>query len=203
MNLRVAGAVALGVGAVLAVCGSLLELYRVEFRFSPDPDRVDVQVFTAWQSKFDFAGMDKPESTSGLGWGLPITAAVVLVVVGLVLLFRSPLLNAVGRVVVVAAGGVLIGTTWSAYETLDRLFGAQVVPDGKEFVGAGLWMLVVACLAVAVGAGLVQEWPPRAPKPDGPSVYRVDDEDDTPPFGIPIPTDEIDVDRPGESPERG
>lgn len=201
MNRRVAGAVALGVGAVLAVCGSLLELFRMEFHFTPD--RVDRQVFTAWRVTFDFAGVNAPETTTGLGWGPPIAAGAVLAVVGLVLLFRSPLLNAVGRFVVVVAAGVLIGTTWSAYETLDRLFGSTQVIESAKAVGVGMWVLVTACLAVAVGAGAVQDWPARAPKPEGPSVYRVDDEDDTPPFGIPIPTDEIDVDGPGESPERG
>ncbi|XVV01768.1 hypothetical protein ACQPW3_30870 [Actinosynnema sp. CA-248983] len=202
MNGRVVGAVALGVGAVLAVCGSLLELYRIEFEFQPG--RSDRQVFTAWQSTFDFTGMSAPETTPGLGWGYPIAAAAALAVVGLVLLFRSPLLGAIGRFVAVLAGGLLIGTTCSAYLTLERLFGATASSFGEPTIGAGLRVLGLASLAVALGAVLVQEWPQRLPKPVGPAVYRVgDDDEDTPPFGIPIPTDEIDVDGRGESPERG
>ncbi|WP_309117229.1 hypothetical protein [Saccharothrix sp.] len=202
MSGRVVGAVALGVGAVLAVCGSLLELYRIEFGF--EPGRTDRQVFTGWQSSFDFTGMAQPENMPGLGWGYPIVAAAALAVVSVVLLFRSPLLGAVGRVLAVLAGGLLIGTTCSAFLTLERLLGPTAVAYGTTTVGAGLWVLVLACLAVAAGAVLVQEWPRRQPKPAGPAVYRVDgDDEDTPPFGIPIPTDEIDVDGKGESPERG
>lgn len=196
------GAVALGVGAVLAVCGSLLELYRAEFRVGPD--RADTQVLTAWQTTFDFAASPAPETLPGWGWGYSIVAAAVLAVVGLVLLFRSPFAGAVGRFLVVAAGGVLIGTTWSAYATLDGMFDNIVMINGSTTVGSGLWVLALACLALAAGAALVQEWPERAPRPEGPAVYRVDgDEEDTPPFGIPIPADEIDPGGKGESPERG
>ncbi|MEU7529658.1 hypothetical protein AB0A74_28290 [Saccharothrix sp. NPDC042600] len=202
MNRRVVGAVALGVGAVLAVCGSLLELFRAEFRVGPD--RVDSQVLTAWRTTFEFSGAQAPETFPGWGWGYSIVAAAVLAVVGLVLLFRSPTAGAVGRFAVVAAGGVLIGTTWSAYATLDGMFDTIAMINGGMAFGPGLWVLVLACLALTAGAALVQEWPERPPRPEGPAVYRVDgDDEDTPPFGIPIPTDEIDLDGRGESPERG
>nr|BFE49268.1 hypothetical protein GCM10017745_26950 [Saccharothrix mutabilis subsp. capreolus] len=67
MNRRVVGAVALGVGAVLAVCGSLLELFRAEFRVGPD--RVDSQVLTAWRTTFEFSGAQAPETFPGGGGG--------------------------------------------------------------------------------------------------------------------------------------
>jgi hypothetical protein len=204
VNRRVLAVIALVSGALLAVAGSLQDLYVFEQPSVPRgvPDRF---VLTFWAIVYESDG----ERLEGLGngpeWGYGMVAGVVLALLGAVLVFRSPRAAVVGRIAAVAGFGVMAGTTWSACTTVASFFPEESstgLEIGDSSFGPGLPSVLVACALVLAGALLAQEWPERAERPAGPSVYRVDgDDDDTPPFGIPIPVHEIEVipERTGES----
>ncbi|WP_433263100.1 hypothetical protein ACQPZF_31260 [Actinosynnema sp. CS-041913] len=191
MNRRMIAAGTLSAGALLGFGGALLELYRVD---APPPRGVGGFTLTAWRIVF-YNQPTTEDVMDGPQWGYPLVTASALALVAAVLLFRPAPLAAVGRFTAVIATGLLGGTAWSVHTTIRNLFvNPETVPYGfATVVGAGLWSLAGACLVLLVGAVLAQDWPRRAPKPTGVAVYRVDGDDDTPPFGIPIPTAELAV----------
>ncbi|MBB5959343.1 hypothetical protein FHS29_005963 [Saccharothrix tamanrassetensis] len=187
------GAIAAGAlltGALLTFAGVLMDLYRLEVAL---PEYQGFRL-TPWQVHYR-PPIDPSSDPHTPQWGYPMVLAGVLAVVAALLLFRSPRFVAVGRFAAVASAGLLVGTTWSAHATVTTLFGREnLPPSSSATLGSGMWTLTAACLVLLVGAALAQDWPPRAPEPTGVSVYRVDgDDDDTPPFGIAIPTTALDV----------
>ncbi|MBM7813846.1 hypothetical protein [Saccharothrix algeriensis] len=194
MSRRVLGAVLLGAGGVLALVGTLLDLYRLEGPAGAPPGTSFT--LTAWRIAFEAGAGGGPVPRTPQ-WGYALVPAGGLAVLGAVLQFRSPVLAAVGRFAAVAGFGALAATTWSVHTTVTTLFGGAFPPAGyADRLGPGLWAFAAACPVLLAGALLVQEWPRRVPVPAGAAVHRVDGDDDTPPFGIPVPTDL--PSRPGE-----
>jgi hypothetical protein len=190
MNTRTAGAGALVVGAVLALVGASLPLYR-QVRTSKPFDGFE---FTAW----DFRTIPEAETnTIGGGggdphYGVPLVAAGVLLVVVAVVLLRaantSPRVAAVARTSAAGAALLLTGAAWAVSQVV-LAFVDNPVPfsNSESTVGVGLWLLLGGVVAALAGAVLVQELPSREPAPTGPAVYRLEDDDtDTPPLGIPV-----------------
>ncbi len=214
MTRRAIAVLTIGAGALVVVLGSLFPLYGVETVMRPGlggpvpSGVVRLVALTGWEYVQEPTPPDRP---GGVGFDFPVYGhglvfAAVLAAVGALLQLRSPLLAAIGRFVVLAGSGVVVGTLWAALETLRTLFGVGAPPASvattDEFVGAGTWLTGAAALAMLVGTALAHDWPARVPRPTGASVYQVDD-DDTPPFGIPIPVDELDVPPAGHVPPGG
>ncbi|QQQ74727.1 hypothetical protein IOD16_26775 [Saccharothrix sp. 6-C] len=207
MTRRAIAVLTIGAGALMVVLGSLFPLYGVETAVRPGsdgpiPNGVQRLVaLTGWEyvqepPAVNPAGVDFDFPVYGYG----LVFAAVLAGVGALLQLRSPLLAAVGRFGVLAAVGVVVGALWTALETLRTLFGsssASPVVVNHEFIGTGTWLVGAAGLVMLVGAVVAHDWPAREPRPAGASVYQVADDDDTPPFGIPIPVTELTV-PPGE-----
>lgn len=203
MTRRSIAVLTIGAGALLVVLGSLFPLYGVEASLRPGsgsslPDGVRRLVaLTGWEYVQEPV---PPANPGGVGFGFPVYGhglvfAAALAGVGALAQLRSPLAAAIGRFVVLAAFGVVVGTLWAALETLRTLFGNSTQSSmlgNDQFVGTGTWLIGAAALALLVGAAVAHDWPARVPQPTGVSVYQVDD-DDTPPFGIAIPVSELDV----------
>lgn len=202
MTRRAIAVLTIGAGALLVVLGSLFPLYGVETALRPavggvpQPGMRRLVALTGWEYV-----QDPPVGGPGgvafdypvYGYGLVLAAVVAGV--GAMMQLRSALVAAIGRFAVLAASGVVVGTLWTALETLRTLFGngtPSPTLSTDAFVGAGTWLVGAAALALVVGAAVAHDWPARVPRPTGLSVYQVDD-DDTPPFGIAIPVDELDV----------
>ncbi|XVS62767.1 hypothetical protein ACQPYE_31555 [Actinosynnema sp. CA-299493] len=206
MTRRAFAVLTIGAGALMVVLGSLFPLYGVETSARPGldgpiPDGVRRLVaLTGWEYvqepvvvNPDGGGFDIPVYGYGLVFAAVLAGACAL------LQLRSPLLAAVGRFGVLAAVGVLVGTVWAAVETLRTLFGVSTPPPtltNEPFIGTGTWLIGASAVAMLVGAVAAHDWPARVPRPTGVSVYQVAD-DDTPPFGIPVPVTELAV-PPGE-----
>lgn len=193
----------IGAGALMVVLGSLFPLYGVETSVRPG---MDVSVPNGIRRLMALSGweyVEEPPSGNAGGvqfdfpvYGYGLVFAAVLAAVGALLQLRSPLLAAVGRFGVLAAVGVVVGTLWTALETLRTLFSVDMsspMVTHEEFVGTGTWLIGASALAMLVGAVVAHDWPARVPRPTGVSVYQVADDDDTPPFGIAIPVSELDV----------
>ncbi|MEV8443839.1 hypothetical protein AB0425_41245 [Actinosynnema sp. NPDC051121] len=203
MTRRAIAVLTIGAGALLVVLGSLFPLYGVETALRPSvgggvpqPGMRRLVALTGWEYV-----QDPPVAGPGGGgfdypvYGYGLVLAAVVAGVGAVVQLRSALVAAIGRFAVLAAFGVVVGTLWTALETLRTLFGngtTTATLSTEEFVGAGTWLVGAAALALLVGAAVAHDWPARVPRPTGLSVYQVDD-DDTPPFGIAIPVGELDV----------
>lgn len=201
MTRRAIAVITIGAGALFVVLASLLPLYgvRTTVRQGVNPASPGTSRTVALSGWEYFQDPVPPGEYLGSGvypvYGYGLVLAAVLAAVGALLQLRSPLLAAVGRFAVLAAVGVVVGTVWAVLETLRTLFGSvntapTVTTD--EFVGTGTWLLALASVAMVVGAVVAHDWPARVTRPAGVSVYRVDD-DDTPPFGIPVPVSELDV----------
>ncbi|WP_158852997.1 hypothetical protein [Saccharothrix deserti] len=200
MSRRAIAAITIGAGALLVVLGSLFPLYGVDtvvvYGTDGPPGGVRrMYALTPWELVEEPAPpVNVNDASVYPTYGYSLVAAAVLAGLGAGLQLRSSLQAAIGRFGVLAGFGLLVGTLWTALETLRLLFGSAPasISNTKEFVGAGTWVLGVAAVVMLVGGVLAQDWPPRAPRPGGVSVYQVDD-DDTPPFGIAIPVSELDV----------
>ncbi|ONI89067.1 hypothetical protein ALI22I_16215 [Saccharothrix sp. ALI-22-I] len=202
MSRRAIAVVSIGAGALFVVLGSLFPLYGTEIytRFVPPGGQPSgargTIALTAWELIRDPV---PPADVRGDGdsfptYGHSLVVAAVLAAIGAGLQLRSPLLAAIGRFGVLVGFGLVVGTLWTALETLRQLLGdgGSVNGGSEQFVGTGTWMIGGAVLVMLVGVVLAQDWPARLPRPTGVSVYQVDD-DDTPPFGIAIPVSELEV----------
>jgi hypothetical protein len=204
MTRRAFAVITIGAGALMVVLGSLFPLYGVETLVRPGldgpiPNGVRRLVaLTGWEYVEE---PTRPPVPAGVEFDFPVYGyglvfAAVLAGVGGLLQLRSPLLAAIGRFGVLAAVGVLVGTLWTALETLRTLFGVSTpsaVVTNEEFVGTGTWLIGASALAMLVGVVVAHDWPARAQRPAGVSVYQAGDDDDTPPFGIAIPVSDLDV----------
>ncbi|GAB3008103.1 hypothetical protein [Saccharothrix stipae] len=201
MTRRAIAVITIGAGALFVVLGSLFPLYGMEAvaRFGPGGEAQESSRRLVALTGWEYVQEPLPSGES-LTYGFPVyghglVLAAVLAGVGALLQLRSPLLAAIGRFAVLVGCGLVVGVLWAALETLGTLFGsgnAGAAVTSDEFVGTGTWLAGGAALALLVGAVLAHDWPARVPRPAGVSVYQVDD-DDTPPFGIAIPVDELDV----------
>lgn len=191
MTFRVLGAIALAAGALVTAAGSFLPLYGIVEAFQDY--RLEL-VVTPWE---DIRRANR-ELGFGVGhgprFGPPLLVAAALLGVAAVLLLKRPAPHPVGRLAAVLGAGLLVGVVWSAALHTAAEFSsavqAPVIGIGVDrTVGSGLWALGVAAVVALAGALAVQEWPRRAPRPTGPVVHQFDDER-TPPFGIPLNTEE-------------
>ncbi|MGM1062985.1 hypothetical protein [Saccharothrix sp. Mg75] len=206
MTRRGTAVVALCAGALLTVLGSLFPLYGVMNRFTaagglgPDQEPV-MYAWTAWEPVL---GPTSEVSAGEGGFRIPVygyafVVAAALVALGAVLQLRRPLSAAIGRVVAVLGLGLLLGTLWAALETTSKLFGTAdgagdasgSGPVDPEFVGSGTWLIAVAAAAVLAGVVLAHDWPSNAAVAGDPTAGPLDDDVDTPPFGIPLPVIEV------------
>ncbi|NUT52992.1 MAG: hypothetical protein HOV94_37745, partial [Saccharothrix sp.] len=183
-------------GALFVVLGSLLPLYGVESAPRYEPPGGPLPEVTRWTllvTPWELVRTPPPPPGVDMGefptYGYSLVFAVMVVAVGVVMQLRTPLVAAIGRVGVLVASGLVVGTVWTALETLGDIFGGTALEEAREFVGAGTWLLLLGAAGLLAGSVVAQDWPARVPQSSGVAVYQLDD-DDTPPFGIPIPVAE-------------
>jgi hypothetical protein len=181
---RIAGAVALLVGAVLTAMGAIRPLH--EKTLIDGEHRLGYRV-TLWASEFTTPdGVTATEHVRTPS-GVPVVAAAVLLVLTAVLVLASARLPArvalAARVGSVAAAGLLLGAVWAvgqnvrASTEVSDLVGVRA----PTTVGTGMVLLAVAAVVAVAGALVVQQ------RPSAPSYQLPDDDDtDTPPMGVPI-----------------
>jgi hypothetical protein len=180
------GAFALVVGAVLALAGTFLPLYRQVFDFPGAHTEFEM---TAWGARIIPADVDVRDGTESVLYGLPMAVAAVLLVGSAVLVFIART-AVIAKVVAVSAATLLIGSVW----TVGQLVLVQARPPVAETsiisisVGIGMWTLAAACVIALAGGVLVQDWPKRTAVPENDVViHQFSDETDTPPLGFPVP----------------
>ncbi|WP_309117228.1 hypothetical protein [Saccharothrix sp.] len=180
MNRRVVGVVALVAAAPLAVVATFLPLYEQVWRFNLG-DRMDLR-HTSWAVHTSNGSVFGREAL----YGVPVVAAVALLVVGAVFVRAMW-----GRLVAFGGALMLVGAAWAVGQlALATWRAGQPVVEGLTIdTEAGLAVPVygVACVLAVAGGLLVQEWPVRGVEPAGAVVYRVDEDDRTPPFGLALP----------------
>ncbi|ONI89066.1 hypothetical protein ALI22I_16210 [Saccharothrix sp. ALI-22-I] len=191
---RLVGVVALVIGAALTLVGTFLPLYTQVFEFGGVMSGETVEMGQDSWGVLD----SEPWREREARYGVPMVVAVVLIVLGAAFTGRMW-----GRLAAISGAMLLTGSVWLVGQQLLALFalGGPGITITTE-LGLGSFTLAAATLVVLVGALLVQDWPPRAPKPDPgvAVVYRLDDDDtDTPPFGFPVVLEE----EPRWQPERG
>ncbi|CCH33819.1 hypothetical protein ABZ816_21520 [Actinosynnema sp. NPDC047251] len=178
MNRRVLGVVALLVAAPLVFVGTFLPLYTQVWEFG-DPASMTIEQ-TSWEVR----------SNNGQGvFGRQALYAVPMVVGALLMVLGALRVGVLwGRLTAFAGSVLLLGSTWAVAHYAFATYLTESPGNGLEItptLGLGTSVLLAASVLAVVGGLLVQEWPPRAPRPEGPVVYQLDD-DDTPPFGIPV-----------------
>jgi hypothetical protein len=170
------GVFALVAGALLALLGSLLPLYRQTYRLA---EQLEFEV-TAWNVRTITGPQpDSDEFRSSVQYGVPLAVAAGLLVLA-ALFLRHRRFGAVARFLAVGVPMMLIGTTWVVFQVYLRLAegNRRVDPIILTSPGLGLWVLVVACAVALAGGVLVRRGPEpveRAPEPEGPVVYRLPD----------------------------
>ncbi|MEU4805908.1 hypothetical protein [Actinosynnema sp. NPDC023587] len=180
MTRRVLGVAALLIAATLAIVGTFLPLYEQVFDFGETlPMKLEQ---SSW-------GVRRENGQEVLGgktlFGVPMVVGALLVVLGALRAGARW-----GRLAALVGSVLLLGSTWAVAQLVFALWSTK--SDGAVLaihvtIGLGIVVLSVASVVAVVGAFLVQEWPPRAPRPEGPVVYQLDgNDDDTPPFGIPV-----------------
>ncbi len=180
------GVVALLLGAVLAVAGSLRPLYEQE--------RVDSGFrsgfrMTSWSSQYTTPDGGVELVPDSVLYGVPmVVAAALLVLVALLVPFsqRLPARAVVAiRVGAVAAATMLVGCVWTVGQAVLVVARENDAVRGsiETRVGSGMWTLVAAAVVAFAGGLLVQRLKAKAPV-----AYQLPDDDDTdtPPMGIPI-----------------
>jgi hypothetical protein len=172
------------VAGVVAVVGTFLPLYW-EGSYNGDGRRQ--AVMSSWKLEFAYT---TPE-VDGEPWqspqfGVPIVLAAVLLAVAAALVLLPESQRLAARYLGVAATGLLIGSVAATGSFVASAVGYEHFAGG---LGEGTWMLAAAAVVAVAGVVLIHSR--RAePRPEGPAVYRVDDDADedvdTPPFGIPV-----------------
>lgn len=186
-------ALLLVLGAGLAVVGSFEDTYRTVYHNGSGPD----QTFTTTMWIVSSDPPDGPQSPAYYAVGWPLIAAAVVMVVAAVLTLRHRTAP-IGKAVALGAAGVLAGvvlTYWFQVrheEEIISTWPAQGGPQAVLSVLAGMYLLIAGAMTGLVGAGLAQrkQEPQQAEEDDVVVVHQLDNDDDTPPFGIAMPEQE-------------
>ncbi|TWP52337.1 hypothetical protein FKR81_12315 [Lentzea tibetensis] len=183
------GPVLLVVGAVVAVIGTFLELYVLKFSF---PGASEVHSMSSWEYLQPASG--PPQEAYPPRFGLPISAAAVAAVVGVVLLLRG---REAGRLLAVGGVAGMAAGVWSAAEAyLSMGSGVQAQEPGMDFgptaeAGGGLTVMIAGVVVAVVGLVFTLRRK-RAAEPAATEgavvIHQFDDSDemDTPPYGVPM-----------------
>ncbi|WNV89414.1 hypothetical protein [Umezawaea sp. Da 62-37] len=196
---RTVGAVALAVGAVLALVATRLPLLRQDVRFAEG---------RSWYETGLWGTNASSDISSGLGsspvrYGVPVVVAAVLLVVTAALVLGAPRLPArfaaPTNVCAVLAAFLLTGSGW----TVGQVLLPSLRNEDSGFVTVttslreGVWVLALACVVALAGGLLVQDWPARTaappPRPGAAVVHRLPDDAGGP--VIPVPDDTAGDDR--------
>ena len=182
------------VGAGLAAVASFQDTYRTVYPGFGGPDQT--MTTTLWIVTMDPASDPPQDAYYAAGWPVIITA--VLMVVAAVLLLRERM-SFVGTPAAMGAAGALAGIAFLYLLQVRReqeLMASWPVPDGQHPVLnilGGTYVLVAAAVVGLVGALLAQRgqrFEKVEPGEEAVVVHQLDDGDDTPPFGIAIPSEE-------------
>ncbi|MGW6937384.1 hypothetical protein ACWGE0_45560 [Lentzea sp. NPDC054927] len=186
--------VLLVLGAGLAVVGSFSGTYRTLYPGYGAPQQTFTTTLWIVTAEPPSGGPDSPYNAAG--W--PVLVAAVAMVVAAVLLGRARTAYVGGLVAMGFAGGLAGTVVLYVLQVLreEAVMESWPVEDGQRpelsFLG-GMYLLVVAAVVGLVGAVLAQ----RKQQPeeelvdeDAVVVHQLDSDDDTPPFGIAIPSDE-------------
>lgn len=213
MNRRLLGAALLVVAGGAAVAGTFRPLYSEGVLRGDSPPLASV---TSWEFVFTVpAGMEPPVLRSPQ-YGVPIVVSAVLLAIAAALVFLPEAQRLAARYLAIAGTGLLVGAVWATGAVVVSAVGNAVERDEAGFgarVDEGIVVLGASALVAVVGSVLLHARRPE-PRPDGPVVYRVDEDavdadTDTPPFGFPVPEVEVarlpesEQDRRGETPTGG
>jgi hypothetical protein len=188
--------VLLALAAVLSVVASLQDVFSAVYKgFGSDL----TITWTLWATRSD--PQDGPFGQSALfaaGWPVVVSAIVLAVAVVFVVRERTAF---VGRPLAMGGAGLLAGVVllyvvqvWELERVITAAPQSGSSKDELRYHG-GFHLLMIAAVAGLVGAVLAQR---RSPEPavededegDGVVVHQLDNDDDTPPFGIAIPGDD-------------
>ncbi|WP_158852998.1 hypothetical protein [Saccharothrix deserti] len=201
MSRRPLGAALLVVAGVTAAVGTFLPLFwegnevaGIRLGFA----------MTSWEvtgvggtTEADLALFRTPQ------YGVPIVIAAVLLAVASALVFLPETQRLAGRYTAIVGTGLLAGAVWAVVMAVVAAVGNARDSDFPGYTteaGSGVGVLIGAVLVAVAGVVLVHGGRGGAePRPEGPVVYRVDDsaddgvddDTDTPPFGIPVQSIEI------------
>jgi hypothetical protein len=188
---RLLGALLLLLAGIGAVVGTFLPLYWQAVSGEPGAPRFST---TSWRVRYDNvpSGLDI-DVTQSPQFGVPIVTAAVLLAVAAALVFLPEAQRLAARYLAIGATGLLVGAvsaTGSVAAAMIDNWDASGTDEFSMGVGEGLLLLSVSVLVAVVGVVLVHARR-VAPGPEGPVVYRVEDDveaddTDTPPFGIPV-----------------
>ncbi|MGW4116364.1 hypothetical protein ACWEFJ_36275 [Actinosynnema sp. NPDC004786] len=205
MNRRLLGAALLVVAGGVAVAGTFRPLYSQGVHRGDSPPMVHV---TSWEYVFTLpVGMESPIVRSPQ-YGVPIVVSAVLLAIAAALVFLPEAQRLAARYLAIAGTGLLLGAVWATGAAVVSAVGNAEAQDEAGLgvrADEGIAVLAGSVLVAVVGVVLLHARRPQ-PRPDGPVVYRVDDDavdadTDTPPFGFPAP--EVEVARlPGTGPDR-
>ncbi|MEU4805907.1 hypothetical protein [Actinosynnema sp. NPDC023587] len=190
MSRRALGVLLAAIAAATSVSATFLPLSWIGT--SRGGDRFGL-VTTGWGTDTAPATMDGIGPQAQIG--VPIVIAAVLLVLAAALVHLPAHQRLAGRYTAVAATALLIGSVWTTFMTVS----ARLSPNSQDErltityeYGAGMWLLVAACVVAIVATVYLHARPPvRTPAPGGVIVHRLDDDvdadTDTPPFGISVP----------------
>jgi hypothetical protein len=194
---RLLGAILLVVAGIVAVVGTFLPLYEEgNDQQGEGEGRLALLVtVTSWKHSFSnvpegmgFSDVRSPQ------YGAPMVVAAVLLAVAAALAFLPEAQRVAARYLAIGGTGLLAGSVWAAGSVVVAWVGISEERDdaGGYAVraGEGIAVLVASVAIAVVGVVLLHGRRPE-PRPEGPAVYRVDgfevdDDTDTPPFGIPV-----------------
>lgn len=184
------GPVLLVVGAVIAVIGTFFAVYVLHFSF---PGGGETHSMSSWE----YLSTDtvNPDRAFPPRYGLPISVASVVAVVGAVLVLRR---REAGRLLAVGGVAGMAAGVWAAAEAYLSISGAvSDPPEGIDFgssvdVGTGLTLMIAAVVVASVGLVFLLRRKHVAAEPAAPEeavvIHQFDDSDevDTPPYGVPV-----------------
>jgi hypothetical protein len=192
----VAGVVLLAAG-LLAIGGTFGSLFDLSMSFSFGLTSVGhTFTTTSWTTEYPTLGVPFGTASRSNYFGLPAVVASALALYGADALLRGrgrPLNLVRVRLFAVAACALLAGFIWFAATNLLDSISVNADADGFGYTtGAGMWILIAACLVAALGSVLLLGLKPEgSPAPAAPAdeviVYQVDV--DTPPMGFEVPVD--------------
>lgn len=188
--------VLLALGAVLAVIGSLQDVFSTVYKGFGTDLRSTSTLWVTTSNPQD--GAVEQAALFAAGW--PVVVAAIMMTVAVVLLARQETAFA-GRPLAMGGAGALAGVlflyVFQLRELKELIDSEPPRGSGKDelLYHDGFYLLLVAAVVGLVGAVLAQR---RSPEPavededegDGVVVHQLDSDDDTPPFGIAIPDDD-------------